>query len=180
MHLLMLLCLCCFMPQDSALPKSTTSEGTLNPHLEVFAPMIGKTFRGEFANSTPEKPMVDVSKWERAMNGQAIRILHSVNQGQYGGETIVMWDETKKKIVYWYFTTAGFHTEGSFEIEGSTWISTEKVTGSANGVTEVRATSGLGKDGTLHTKAEYLRDGKWEIGREVHYVPSPESEVVFR
>ena len=44
----------------------------LSEHLEPFEPYIGKTFKGEFADSTPEKPIFDVSHWERTLNGQAI------------------------------------------------------------------------------------------------------------
>ncbi|MFN0069033.1 MAG: hypothetical protein ACKVYV_15520, partial [Limisphaerales bacterium] len=68
-----------------ALTASAAEEKKLHPKLEPFRLLLGKTWRGEFKNSTPEKPVIDVSRWERAMNGQAIRILHSINQGEYGG-----------------------------------------------------------------------------------------------
>ena len=38
----------------------------LSEHLKPFEPYIGKTFKGEFANSTKEKPVFDVSHWERS------------------------------------------------------------------------------------------------------------------
>lgn len=160
--------------------KPSAESGQLIPELKFFEPFIGKTFRGEFANSTPEKPMFDVSHWERAMNGRAIRILHSVNDGEYGGETIVMWDSEKKQLRSWYFTTAGFHTEGSFAIEGNRLISTEKVTGNENGITEVRATSELKADGHLSVKSEYLAKGAWVPGHEITYQPAPDAKVVFK
>ena len=47
----------------------------LSKHLMPFAPYVGKTFKGKFAHSTPEKPVYDISYWERALNGNAIRIL---------------------------------------------------------------------------------------------------------
>lgn len=148
--------------------------------LKVFAPLVGKTYRGAFAESTPEKPLHDVSRWERAMNGQAIRILHSVNDGMYGGETIMMWDAEQKKIAFWYFTTAGFHTQGTMEINGGRWSSSEKVAGNKDGITEVRSTSELAADGKLVVKAEYLKNGTWEKGHEIHYDESPDSKVVFK
>ena len=80
-----------------------------------FAPLLGKTWKGEFKDSTPEKPLFDVARWERALNGKAVRVLHSVNDGIYGGETIITWDAAKKSLVYWYFTTAGFRTEGAMK-----------------------------------------------------------------
>ena len=167
-----------FAQEPGAKPDAET--GQMIPELKFFEPFIGKTFRGEFANSTPEKPMFDVSHWERAMNGRAIRMLHSVNDGEYGGETIVMWDSEKKQLRSWYFTTAGFHTEGSFTIEGNRLISTEKVTGNENGITEVKATSELRADGNLAVKSEYLAKGAWVPGHEITYKPAPDAKVVFK
>ncbi len=166
-----------FSPQISPKPEPTQA---LHEQLKVFAPLIGKTFRGEFADSTPDKPKVDVSRWERAMNGQAVRILHSVNDGEYGGETIIMWDKEKKSIAYWYFTTAGFHTEGTMISSNNEWTSLEKVVGNANGITEVKATSQLTPDGKLIVRSQYLSQGKWEKGHEVTYQVSPDAKVLFK
>ncbi len=33
----------------------------LSEHLKVFQPLVGKTFKGEFADSTPEKQKFDVA-----------------------------------------------------------------------------------------------------------------------
>lgn len=56
---------------------------TLDPHLEPLRPLLDTTWKATFPNSTPEKPIVDVARWERALNGKAIRILHSINDGTY-------------------------------------------------------------------------------------------------
>ena len=70
---------------------------SLSEHLKPFERYIGKTFKGEFSNSTKEKPVFDISRWERILNGMAIKITHSVNDGEYGGVSIITWDA--KKIV---------------------------------------------------------------------------------
>jgi len=152
----------------------------LSEHLKVFEPLIGKTFKGEFADSTPEKPVFDVSRWERAMNGQAVRVLHSVNDGMYGGETIIMWDAKQQKIAFWYFTTAGFQTQGTMNVEGTKWSSVEQVTGNTQGITEVKSTSEFTNDGKLIVRAQYLHDGKWEKGHEINYVQAPDAKVNFK
>jgi hypothetical protein len=59
----------------------------LNPHLEPLRPLLRKTWKGVFAGSKAEKPTVDVARWERALNGQAVRVLHSINQGVYGAKS---------------------------------------------------------------------------------------------
>src|SRR5205809_3201143 len=74
--------------------------------LEPLRPLLGKTWKGHFKNSTPEKPAHDIAKWERAMNGQAVRITNSVNDGKYGGESILMWNSKSKRVEFYYFTTA--------------------------------------------------------------------------
>ena len=174
---LMALC-CCGLAMSAVWGQEPAGE--LAEKLKVFQPMCGKTFRGEFANSTPEKPQWDVSKWERAMNGQAVRVLHSVNDGEYGGESIMMWDPSVEKIRFWYFTTAGFYTTGTLEIDGNKWTSVEKVTGNANNITEVRSTSEVHSDGKMVTKAEYLHEGKWVPGHEISYQESAQSQVKFK
>ena len=155
--------------------------GKLAEQLEPLRPFLGKTWKGEFASSTPEKPLADVMRWERALNGQAVRVLHSINDGAYGGETIFRWDETQQKLTYHYFTTAGFMTVGTATFEGSKLSTHEVVSGAtAGGVTEVRGTSELKPDGTFHIKTEHLKDGQWTLGREMTYHVAPEAKVVFR
>ena len=148
--------------------------------LEPFRPLLGKTWRGEFQNSKSDKPAIDVAHWERVLNGKAVRVLHSVNDGSYGGESIIQWDAEKKQLIYYYFTTGGFYTTGTMTHGDGKFISHEKVLGRTNGVTEVRATNELRPDGTLHSKAEYLKDGAWSTGREVLYKEDPKAEVKFK
>jgi len=159
---------------------SAAESPSLNEHLEPFRKWLGKTWRGEFKESTPEKPVVDISRWERALNGQAIRIVHSINNGQYGGETIVTWNPEKKNLVYHYFTTAGFQTTGTMTLTNNQYTSHEVVSGAANGVTEVKATGELHADGTMKTQSQYLKNGKWEAGHSATYREAPTAEVVFK
>jgi len=154
--------------------------GTLEEPLEPLRPFIGKTWRGEFKNSTPEKPVIDVARWERALNGKAIRVLHSINDGNYGGESILRWDAEKKQLTYFYFTTAGFYTTGTMTVHDGKITSTEKVTGSAEGTTDVRTTYELRTDGSLLNKAEYLKNGAVTGTREVLYKEVPDAKVVFK
>src|SRR5262245_49159627 len=109
----------------------------LAKELEPLRPFIGKTWKGHFKSSTPEKPRIDVAQWERALNGKAVRIRHSVNDGSYGGESIVMWNRKTERIEFTYFTTAGFITQGTMRVEGQKAITREIVTGNDGGITEV-------------------------------------------
>jgi hypothetical protein len=153
---------------------------TLNPHLEPLRALLEKTFKGTFNNSKPEKPTIDIQRWERALNGEAVRLLHSINDGAYGGETLFIWDKAKQTITYYYFTTAGYTTTGTLEAKDGKFIAHEEVKGDAGGVTEVRSTSEILPDGKFHVKADYLAKGQWSLGHEVTYEESPGSKVLFK
>ena len=157
-----------------------SAQKVLSENLKPFEAYISKTFKGEFANSTLEKPVYDISHWERALNGNAIRIMHSVNNGEYGGESIVMWDTKKESLVSWYFTTAGFYTKATLHFEDGKLISIEDVTGNENGITQVKAIVKFLSNGQMHTTSKYLMDGKWIDGHEIYYNEAPGEKVIFK
>jgi hypothetical protein len=163
-----------------ALNHARADELKLDPHLEPLRPLLGKTWRGEFVNSKPDKPIVDVSRWERALNGKAVRMLHSINDGVYGGETIFRWDDAGQSVSYHYFTTEGFMTQGTMAFKDGKLITNEKVTGDADGVTEVRGTSEFLADGAFHVKTEYFVKGEWKPGHEATYREAPAASVNFK
>jgi hypothetical protein len=84
-------------PILTALAVHAAESLPLDEHLEPLRPFLGKTWRGEFKNSKPDKPTIDVAHWERALNGKAVRVVHSVNNGSYGGESIIRWDKESKQ-----------------------------------------------------------------------------------
>jgi hypothetical protein len=152
----------------------------LDAHLAPLKPLTGKTWRGVFPNSKPDKPVVDVSRFEVALNGQAVRNLNSINDGEYGGESLMVWDKEKQSVVFYYFTTGGFYTTGTIRPEESGFTSHEVVKGDADGIAEVGATFRLLPDGSLHVRSEYLKQGKWVEGRDMHYVEAPDAKVKFK
>jgi len=162
-------------------PANTAdSPSTLAKGLEPLRPFLGKTFKGPFANSTPEKPTFDVMRWERILNGQGIRITHSVNEGAYGGETIVTVDPKSSQLQYHYFTTTGMMTRGSMSTKENTLTSHEEVIGNADGITEVKSTTILKPDGKIHVKSQYFKKGEWVQGHEILYTENPTAAVIFR
>ena len=160
--------------------RSFASEtGSMDEHLAPFRPFLAKTWRGEFKDPKPDHPMADVSRWERALNGKAIRILHSVNNGEYGGESLIFWNAEQNEIRYYYFTTAGYYTTGTASFWEGKLVCVEKVSGDTNGITEVKSTYELRADGTLLNKATYLKAGQPAGGREILYREDPKAEVKF-
>jgi hypothetical protein len=152
----------------------------MNGWIDILAPFLGRSWRGEFSASTPEHPMVDVASFELALNGQAVRGLHSINDGEYGGETIYLAGAGPTEAAYFYFTTAGFRSEGSLRREGNVLSARESIVGEAGGIKEVRATMTILSDTEYVVKSEYLKEGAWVAGRETHYHASPGAQVKFR
>lgn len=151
------------------------AQDNVHEKLQPLAAFVGKTWVGEFENAGEKA--VDVSKWEWALQGQAIRITHSLNDGEYGGETFMVWDSVKESIVYFYFTTGGFYTTGSVEILDGKFISYEEVTGNTDGITAVRSTSTIQEDGSLLGESEYLKNDEWVPGHTAVYREDPTAVV---
>lgn len=152
----------------------------LDPHLAPLRPWLGKTWKGHLKASTPDKPVVDIAHWARALNGKAVRIVHSVNDGAYGGESFIRWDETKKAVVYHYFTTAGFMTTGTMVFKDGRLLTHELVGGSAGKITEVRAVTEMKADGSFVVKSEHRQNKKWLPARETTYREEPGAQVRFK
>lgn len=177
LNLLLILGLVTLARADEAAPPAAAG---FAPHLESLASYVGTTWRGEFADSTPDKPKVDVQSWERILNGQAIRVRHSINDGEYGGETIIVWDEAKQSLVYWYFTTAGFQTQGTMIAGETQYSSHEFVTGAAEGITEVEGLCIRARNGERVSRTRYLQNGAWVEGHTITYKEDPTAVVRFR
>jgi hypothetical protein len=146
------------------------TEGRLEAHLRPLERLVGRTFRGTLSEPGAQKAMVDVSRWERALNGMAVRNLHSVNDGEYGGDTVLCWNRELQTLDFFYFTTAGFLTRGTMTAEPGIASTREQVT----------AQSELLADGRLRTSSQYLRNGQWVEGPSGTCVPDDSAVVRFR
>jgi len=128
--------------------------------LTIFAPFVG-TWKGVVKEENGKPVLVDVAKWERALNGKALRTLHSINNGEYGGESLIFFDKAKQQIVFYYFTTADFYTQGTIEVLNEhSFVAFEEVTGNADGITQVKSTSTLSEN-SLAVSTSYLKKGQW-------------------
>lgn len=151
----------------------------IHPKLLGFKDFLGKTWQGEFPNSSKENPQIDVQHWELILQGQAIKIRHSINDGEYGGESILVYNAKKDIIEFYYFTTAGFYTHGTMTVKNNIYTSHEYVIGNEDGITEVKSVATLLENGNIHVKSSYFKKGKWEedSGHDLVYKLSPESKV---
>jgi hypothetical protein len=160
---------------------SAAAEPVLQAELEVFRPFLDSHWEGDLTEPGKDKKMIDRSIWSRALNGQAIKTVHSINDGEYGGETMIFWDQKQKKIAYYYFTTAGFYTHGTMTYNAATQSieALENVENNKQGITQVRSSSVLDEKGMLKVSSEYLQNEKWVKGHSALYKRVPKTEVKF-
>ncbi len=130
--------------------------------MAVFAPLAGKTFRGEWTGEDG-KTYVDIAKYELILGGRALQSTHRLQNVDYGGRTIFFYDEGAKKYLYHYFTTAGFHTSGvADKVEGG--FSTEEKVEGASDVASVRSKVTFSAD-EIHVDVVYVgKDGSQTPG----------------
>jgi hypothetical protein len=136
-----------------------------------FAPFAGRTWKGTGPDSQ------DIARWEFILAGRALQITHRIVGSDYGGRSIIFYDERARTYVVHYFTTAGFHTLGEMKIGDGVLEVNEDVVGHAT-ITKVRSRSRL-EGGRLMTAAEYLRNGIWEPGHRFTYEEAPGAEVGY-
>lgn len=156
------------------------TELPLHPKLEVFRPFLDSYWQGDLTQPGKQEKTIDRSHWSRALNGMAIKTIHSINDGVYGGESMIFWDEAKQSLAYYYFTTAGFYTHGTMEFDSTNnhIIAIEKVENNANGITEVRSVSALQGD-TLKVSSRYLKQGEWVDGHSAQYQRTAAMPIKF-
>lgn len=148
--------------------------------LAMFVPYLG-TWESEFNIPGGEVSVVDVARWERALNGKAIRIMHSINNGEYGGETLIFWDAKLKQFAFYYFTTADFYTSGRIELlPNGGFYAYEEVSGDnakTDGITQLRSKSEIVADNMVVATAS-LKNNVWSAPEQRIYIRS-QKKVVF-
>ena len=164
-------------PAASRSAAAAPPAAPLREELSALGPFVGKTWK---ALVNAEKRQYDVSRWEAALGGRVVRILHSVADGAYGGESIVRWDPVAKEVTYDYFTTAAFTTHGTMTFPSPGRVECrEVVRGEAAGASEVRATMELLPDGRMKVTSRMLRNGEWTESPARLYEEDPAARVVL-
>ena len=155
------------------------NEKILSSRLKGLEKFLGKTYKGEFLNSSQENPLFDMMFWERALNGNAVRILHSVNEGEYGGETIIMWNPDKNKLYSWYFNTGGSQSEGTVEIDTDHCLIIENVSKNKNGIKKVKTIYKYTRSGEINCKVKYFINNIW-FDAHNHLYKQIDKKLIFK
>lgn len=126
--------------------------------MTAFAPLDGMVLRGEGAGPDG-KPIVDIARYNMILGGRAFQSTHRLEDGSYGGRTIFFYDESAKKYIFHYFTTAGFHTTGELMLTETGFTSVEEVQGHPT-IVEVRSEVIFGEDEIRVLPSHVDKDGK--------------------
>ncbi len=152
----------------------------LSKHLSGFEIFVGKKFQGEFYNSTKENPLMDIIYFERILNGEAIRISHSVNNGEYGGEYIITWNSDKGKIESYHFSTGGEIRVSNIDIINNEISIKEDFSQNENGIQKVKKIFRLGAEGYLENNIKYMINNMWVKSHEMIYSRNDSAKIIFR
>ncbi|WGM48182.1 hypothetical protein KOAAANKH_03078 [Brevundimonas sp. NIBR10] len=138
-------------PAEAAAPSAAAQA------LAAFDPLIGKTWRGASLNAADT---IDEVRFERILNGRAIRSTHSVNGGVYAGETLITWDPAQNRLVSFYATNGGFYTTGTIAVRGPGTFEFDQVAHGLPDLPGVRATTTF-ENGVYSIRSRHLIKGEW-------------------
>ena len=162
-----------------AVAATTAVAAGLDPRLAPLAPYVDRMFTANRGPAGNEASTVDVQQWETILGGKAVRITHSLNGGDYGGESIIMWDVSRQAVAYWYVTTADFYTHGTITAAGDSLVTREQVVGNAGDISEVEGVWHRTADG--HTVESRMKiGGQWQPKRTSTYRETPGAVPAFR
>ena len=147
------------VPEASAQssPAEAATPSAASQALAAFDPLIGKTWRGASLNAVDA---IDEVRFERILNGHAIRSTHSVNGGVYAGETLITWDAAQNRLVSFYATTGGFYTTGTIVVRGPGAFDFDQVVHGLPDLPGVRATTSF-ENGVYRIRSRHLIKGEW-------------------
>ena len=141
--------------------------------LAPLAPLVGDPWQGTLENDG--QTITDVSRWEWAMNKQALRNIHALEGGSYGGETLIWAEGDSLRFIY--VTSGGFTTSGTGHVTEDGALVVEEVVDGHPEIDRVRSTSRVNADGALESTTQMRRNGTWEHARDAVYVRAPEATL---
>ncbi len=148
----------------------------LHEKLEQLRPFLAITWKGDLSDPGSKLRRFDVVRYDRTLNGEVIRMLHSINDGDLGGEMVIRYNEAAKRVEYHYFTSAGFLTTGSIRFNGRAFVAEDD---EQAGQVPMRMERRI-KGDRMISKTQMFRDGGWTRGTEQFYVAAPEEKIRYR
>jgi hypothetical protein len=160
------------LAQVAELPAPGSGRAAYAP----FEHLIGRTWRG---TGTGPQAVEDIQRWDWAIGGHAVRVVHSVGGGAYAGESPIFRDRDSGAYVYHYFTTGGFHTSGIMRPTGPGAFEAEETVHGLEGYSVLRSTLTMGPDGVHRTRTSREVGGAWVEQGGFDYREDPSATPVM-
>ena len=164
----------------SLIVANQLNEKIISKHLDGFKIFLDKKFIGEFYNSTKQKPLIDIIHFERILNGTAISISHSINHGEYGGKSIIMWNSKTEKLESYYFSTGGEILYSKVTTDNGQIIMVEDFSNNNNGIQKVKKIYRIKENNKLENQIKYFMNNIWVNSHEMTYSESDSVDVIFK
>jgi hypothetical protein len=123
-----------------------------------FQHLVGRSWRG---TGTKDASVQDVQRWDWAVGGHAVRVVHSVNDGAYAGETLIFRDRDSGAYIFHYFTSGGFHSTGTMRPTGPGAFEVEETVHGLDGFPPMRSTIVMGDDGVNRSRSFQKEGDAW-------------------
>ncbi|MGZ9100487.1 MAG: copper chaperone PCu(A)C [Brevundimonas sp.] len=123
-----------------------------------FEHLVGRSWRGV---GTGPDAAEDIQRWDWAVGGHAVRVVHSVGGGAYAGETLIFRDKASGGFIFHYFTSGGFHTTGVMRPTGPGAFEAEETVHGLDGFPPIRSTLVMGADGVHRARSFQQENGAW-------------------
>lgn len=160
------------LAQPAELPEAGSGRAAFAP----FEAMVGRSWRG---SGTGPNAVEDIQRWDWAIGGHAIRVVHSVNGGAYAGETLIFRDRDSGAFIFHYFTTGGFHTTGTLTPSGPGAFDIDETVHGAEGIEQLKSTAILGADGVYRVRSRAERNGEWVEAGGFDYREDPTATPIL-
>ncbi|GAA4881666.1 hypothetical protein [Ferrimonas pelagia] len=136
----------------------------LDPELAQFQALMGTTWNGEYQVAVNSKVNTEVVLWEEALQGNAVRYSHSMNDGEYQGEILFVWNAESEQVEFTYHTTADFFSHGMVTQHDNAFVFHHFLQGADPGFEEVKTEMVMLPNGQIRTQPFYLQDEGWKPG----------------
>ncbi len=163
---------------DAAHTIQEGASDVIIPALAVFAPYLGKTYRG--VSTAPEfESEDDLVFWSAALGGKAVRATHALADGSYGGESLFYADQNGV-IRGVYVGNVGFHTTAEVTpTDDGGWASIGAFSPNMPFRT-ARQTVTPVRDGFVVTSALVTESGEVQPGPSFRFVEDRDAYVTFQ
>ncbi|GHF18990.1 hypothetical protein GCM10017044_11930 [Kordiimonas sediminis] len=160
----------------SAAPQ-TNAPALIDP-LALLEPYTNRTWQHTVGTKGEPGYFNDISHWQTVMGGHAVLTRHSVNEGVYGGYTLIFYDAEASILRCTYVTNGGFYTECTIRQADDQIIVEETVKGTRRGPESVRSQIAI-EDGQMIVTSQYKTEKDWSDPEVRRYHENPTALVIF-